>query len=506
MRITVVSWQNGSETMCEDAPGAGIRAPTDDYGEREVTHPYDPPPRSMAVAPRTKYRTALLELAHLDDAGGQLPMPYLAAQVSLSDLVDAGVPRASLYRMWETQYDFWIDLLRYLLLEHDFTQREHELPWHAAPHHRPPERERLTRPELDDILIRRVNTLQRVIMADIRILIRAASLGYRDLADVAGIRRQVEQDRLRSLAIEACRTAGAVGRTLPSADAAIDVAALHWSLGDGLSVLHHFEPSTATAVTADFGDGRADWSLLALATRAFQVGLSEPAGPDREPIKIETIHTPAGADRGWTHRQIETLDIATELFLRRAHDGAARWESEPAATAVLAHLTVARLANHARVTRRTIYNVWPTRVEMLADLLDDLLTEQRRAWLAALSDARTTTDRHMLADATLALVRLSSPDVVDPTLAFLIEPHHPAYRRSMREQIDVLMAALRQHLSIHLRTARRRPRPGITVEHLGILWMCLITGGQRLRRTDAHTTDHFGRAVEVLVEQLTEPS
>ncbi len=501
-----MTWQNGSETSREGTPTAGRPALRGDYGEREVTHSDDPHPLSMSVAPRTKYRAALLELARLHEVDAALPMPYLAAQVSLSDLVDAGVPRASLYRMWETQYDFWVDLLRYLLLEHDFTQREQELPWRATQRDRPTSRGRPSPGELDVIVARRLNLLQRVVLADIRVLIRAASLGYPDLADVQIIRRQVEAERLRSLATETCRAAAAADLTLPSVDAAIDVAALHWSIGDGLSVLHHFHPSCAAPVTVDFGHGSIEWSLLALATRAFRSGFSVPVAPGDEPIKIETAQAPTGVEPDWTERQIHTLDIATQLFLRTVRDDAARWGSVRPSTAVLAHLTVARLASYAKVTRRTIYNAWPTRSEMLADLLDDLLADRRREWLGALSQARSASGSLTLAPVTDALVRLGSPDAVDPALAFLIEPHNPAYRRSWKEQFDVLMAALRQHLGIHLRATGRRPRPGITVEHLGILWLCLINGGQRLRRTGGHTTDHFGQAADVIVEELTEPT
>ena len=69
-------------------------------------------------------------------------------------------------------------------------------------------------------------------------------------------------------------------------------------------------------------------------------------------------------------------------------------------------------------------------------------------------------------------------------LAFLPDANHPAVREVFATELDRTVAEVAEHAD-RLWPADRRPSgPGLDAEGLGILLLCLVTGSNRLLRTN----------------------
>ncbi len=450
---------------------------------------------------RDHYRAVLRRVAHSAAVNARTDAPFLASRVSFQALADhLGVTRPALYRLWDDQYEFWVDLVRHLAYEHDFSQATDDMPWRAATT-RPPPTTTTDDRSPDQLLADRINPVQDVVFDDLRVLIRAASLGYADLADVGTVRREVESSRLRQLAADIDSWLAARDRVVQAPHSALDVAAMAWCVSDGLSVLNHYLPDHCGVLArVDFGSGHADWTLLALTSRALRVGMSKPGTRRPGNHGVTGPVTVRGPELVWTPAQQEALQAATGLFIDSIVE-----PSEPNSDPrLLEHLTMARVARAAHVSRRTIYNVWPSRAHMLEDLQADLVAERHRLIAAAIATHRTWDGGLDIARATGHLVgppHLDPPS--DPGLAFLIEPGHERFRGLWQTAFLGTIDLLRDGLESYLDVTRRRPRPGITTDHIALIWGCLIAGGRRLRRTGASSTGAFGDAAEALAHELT---
>ncbi|HQZ32952.1 MAG TPA: TetR/AcrR family transcriptional regulator [Ilumatobacteraceae bacterium] len=450
----------------------------------------------LSKTPRAKYRKVLLQLAHQPLSDGLPETPYVVAGITFAELSrTAGVPRSTLYRLWETQYDFWIDLSRYIAYEIDYSQRERELPWlerRSTASRRPI----LAADQSDKEMSAQANAVQAIVMDDFRVLIRAAFIGYPDVADLGRVRRHVETSRLESLGEELSLSWIAIGGAMFTVDAETEIAATMWCIADELSVLNRFFPEACGQLFAvDFGLGEYPWSLLALVLRSLCHGSPATDQPDRTSER-EWYEIPP-PDDPWNDAQLTNLGLAMELFV----DSITSHHNTVEPPGVLDYVTVARVAAMAGVSRRTIYNVWPTRDEMMSDLLQDLLHDHATVLLAPfdVSPGPVT-----LGEITASLIGPSNAEPpAEPLLAFMIgvgnERHHSAIRRANQE----LIAQLAQQIAVWLDSVGRQPRDGIGFEQLAVIWLCLVRGGRRLRRTCPQFTATFETAVEMIMRELS---
>ncbi|MAT03580.1 MAG: hypothetical protein CL424_00820 [Acidimicrobiaceae bacterium] len=407
--------------------------------------------------------------------------------------------RPALYRRWPTQYDFWVDLTRYLAYEVDYSQPEAAMPWNAPQVAEMGARpDRLAADEVDAAMAPRLNFVHDLVCDDIRVLIRAGALGYPDVVDVGEARQLIEATRLRRLGVDIAESMTRMGRDFASPHANSDIAASMWCVADGLSVLNHFVPDLCGAQTSvDFGHGPEDWSMFGLAGRALYFGFSRPQSIDM-PTLPSQLPTSARLEQPWTNEHIAVLDAAARIFIASITDPGVIGDGPN----VLGYVTVARVAALAGVSLRTIYNVWPSRDDMMIDLLDDLLDERltiyRRAW--------KTTDRSRcrLRSATAAV--LGPPGTagsVDPLLAFKIEPGNAAYRDAITRTQRRLVSEVAAHIGQHLASNRRQPRPEVTLDHLALIWTCLTEGARRLRRTSPSVFVDVEAVAATVVHELT---
>lgn len=135
---------------------------------------------------------------------------------------------------------------------------------------------------------------------------------------------------------------------------------------------------------------------------------------------------------------------------------------------------------------------------MTSDLLEDMLGDQRQVQRAVLGSDR---DRGSMTGDLVGPSGMRGP--VDPSLAFLIELGDKTRHTTIATAYRQLAADLSGHLDKDLRSVCRSPKPGITTDGLGVLWLALVQGGRRLRRASPATNVAFARAIESIVCELT---
>jgi AcrR family transcriptional regulator len=490
-------------------------------------------PGDPSRSARARYLRIATDLAGRQQ-GGRREIPYLAARVQLADVAAAlGRARTALYRQWETQHDFWVDLTLYLAYEDDLTQRADNMPWNTAA--RALEGLRVEGDDSIELVRAFGNAGHAELDANPWLLVRAGLLGYPDVPGLADLRRQLEQRRIELLADFAGAVLAAIARTPAHGFSSADLATILWCAADAHRVRRHFVTDREELwwLRLDEGGGPADWTLWAFLSRAVLFDLSEPAAsesPSPPAARSAMAPTTDPFDR-WNDLQRQALAVATRLLLadllpaERQPSPPVEPASRPADRpwadersrdlAVLGHVTIARVAGAAGVSRRAVYDVWPTRTDMILDVLAQevavrratLLHALRRAIkghtdgadIAAITDAMVTGgpgERQRAADIVLAFI----PAAADPRVQAIIGAGHDRYLAEVGTEVERLIHA-----------AGRRLRSDVRLEQLAVLWLSIIEGGRRLRRTNpaalrpatAERPSALGAAARAVLEHAT---
>jgi len=441
--------------------------------------------------PRARYLGVVAELARRGtDAGGRQVMPYIAARVSLGNVAQAmGKSRASLYKLWPTQHDFWVDLTMYLVYQNDFSQHREEMPWRVARanHDRTP---RPPTGETVDALRVGGNIAQEVVLNDIWVIVRAALLGYPAVPGFAALRQQVEEIRLRDLAAQTNQVLDVMGHAAIKPFDAYDIAVAMWCFSDGVAIANRFLPDVAgIQLTLDDGEGSLDWGMISYASRTALIGMTAPA----DDFDVSAAALGSGPDEAswppipsidpnarWTLRQRDALAVAADTFLaslQPAHGGSEE-------LIVPEHLSVARVARAAGVSRQAIYDVWPTPTEMMLDLFHHVRSAQRANLMRAFDVAFAA--RHTppldLVERIVELAMGHADDSADPRLTFLPDAANPHVQRVFRAGHEQFVGALCDRVD-HL-LGGQPLRDGVELTHVATLWAALLEGGRRMRRTN----------------------
>jgi AcrR family transcriptional regulator len=457
-------------------------------------------PGDLPHSARARYLRIATELATRQQ-GGRNEVPYLAARVQLADIAAAvGRTRTALYRQWETQHDFWVDLTVYLAYQDDLTQTADDMPWHGAA------QALAGRRVTDDEAVELVRVFGNAGHAQLDdnpwFLVRAGLLGYPDVADLAEVRRQVEQRRIALLAAFAEEVLTSIGRTPDPPFTSDDLATILWCGADAQRVRRHFLPDHDELwwLRIDEAGGVQDWSLWAFMSRAVLFDLTRPAaaeagGVRHDPPAMTPIMDPL--DR-WNALQRQALAAATDVLLADllASPAAGGAVTHDEATAdrtgrdlgVLGHVTIARVATAAGVSRRAVYDVWPTRTDMILDVLRREVAARRAAMVDAFTRAlRAAGERIDVPSLIDALVTASTGDrapAPDIVLAFIPAASDLRVRAIIAAGHDRYLAECADRIELLMHAAGRRLRRGVEREHVALLWLILIEGGRRLRRTN----------------------
>lgn len=459
--------------------------------------------------PRSRYLfgAATLAMRRQPDRPG---LPYIGAKIKLDEVAAVlGVTRTALYRRWETQHDFWLDLSRYLVLEHDAPERRDDLPWRADPG--PPLDLRLF-PEVLEAFRISIGAMQAALYADFRILVRASLFAYDDLPGMAAARRATDQGRIRDLAHRLATVTDGLGYRFTAPLDAFGAAAALWCFADGLTVRSWRQPGlTNTTITVDDGDGPKPWSLLAYCARAL---LMEATTRGRLPADApDGTSGPAVADPdlarapAWSAGQLEALRAASDLFVERV-DPSQPTDRDHEVSA-LGQITMASVARACRVSRRAVYNVWPSSDQLRLDLLSGLLSAERRAISLRLNPTveRRLAPELRAAQLLSALVRPPSKGqlwVGHVRLAYLVDGRHPQVQVRNAAGTAGLLDEFEGAVSQLWPAADRPSGAAVDDRMLATLLSCIADGANRLIRVlpEAVSDPQPGAGLSALIDAL----
>jgi len=434
------------------------------------------PASDPAGGARARYLEVAVDLATRADRGAFGP-PLIASAVSLHEVARGlGRPRTAMYRLWETQQAFWCDLTEYLVVANDYAPADETMPWRVGV-----EAARTPREVASEVLetFRLVaNFVQDVVFDDVWVLLRAASLGYHDYPRVVALRADVEVRRINDMARTIEGIAASVERGFLGPLSAFDVAALVWAVADGLAVIHAVMPEIDDmTVPIDDGNGPQPWKLLGFACRAIidqattHVGGGHADGGHPPVVVDEPVPPPTR----WSDEQQEVLALATRIFVERFRAGGS------AEISAYGDLTIHRLAREAGVSRRAIYNVWPSVTDLRLDLLVSLLHGRARAHRDVLSRLTRPESFGSLITALLAPPPSTTVAPGHAALAFLVDLNNHAVREVFATASRGLIDETRVWIA-----ANRPPSDGgrrVPDDALAVLVIALAAGANRLRRT-----------------------
>lgn len=435
------------------------------------------------ASPTDRYLAVATALARGDSATVD-GLPHLASQISINELADAlGVTRTALYRRWPTRNDLWVDLMKYVAFQNDFSKTDDDMPWAPPPESLEPVD--LASPELLEVIRRQFNTSLDLVLNDITWVVRSAQLAYPEEGELAHARSQVEQRRLTTLAARIAIGLQRGRRRFRPAYTLYDLTAALWSLGDGLIVRAHWLPEIRDdPVIVDDGNGPLPWTLTGYAFRCMLFEMTEPIDPPgSSPLitaDLSALKDLDTAPPAWTPAQCETLTRATDMLFDRLGT-----EAPTGHYTVLPHITIDRVARATGVSRRAVYDVWPTRDAMLIDLLQSLLDAESADLAERIGRSRAAAGTHpdlaALGQAILTPRSENVPCLEQATIAYLSESRRPEIRAILLEHHQRDVAAM-VSLFATLPELDRSPIEAVTIDQLALIWLALEAGGRRLRR------------------------
>lgn len=412
-------------------------------------------------------------------------LPHLASQISVHDLADAlGVSRTALYRRWPTRHDLWADLMRYAAFQADFARADDEMPWAPPPDSFDPVD--LASPKLLEVIRTQYNNSLAEVRRDMTWVVRSAQLAYPETGELAHARSHVEQRRLTTLAARITIGLQRGRRRFHPPYTLFDLTAALWCIGDGLVVLAHWLPEVAdSGVVVDDGNGPLPWTLTGYAFRCMMFSMTEPIDPPgSSPLvtaDLSALRDLDAAAPAWTDAQRETLAAGTAMLFERLGS------RQPAGhLSVLPHITIDRIARASGVSRRAVYDVWPTRDDLLLDVLEALLAAESADLAERIERSRAAAgpepDLAALGHAILAPLQESTAGLEQAVLAYIPESRRPEVKAILLEHHRRDVAAV-VSLFADLPVFARSPVEAVTIEQLAVLWLALEAGGRRMRRS-----------------------
>lgn len=428
-------------------------------------------------ATKDRYLAVAAGLAR-EDATHEPAYAHAVSHIRLTDVAArAEIPRATLYRLWGNQHDFWRDLVLFIMTR-DL------LPAAEEDDDAPPPIERGDDASLLEHIRVAFNRAQTRLAGDPRLILRATLTGYpREPATARQILTWERSERAE-LAGRVARILDAAGRSPIAPIDTDDLAALLWMWSDGTILLASTDAAYADVrLHPDDGTaGHDGWSLTAWVARCLVCELTEPAEPD-----VASTNRPSErpAVRPRSPAKSAALAVGADMFAESIDLDAPTTVRRP--TGALGHLTLARLARAAGVSRRQIYNVWRSPQDLCRDLIQDLRAADYEDNFAHLD--RATEDALVgppAASLTLAVTeamfhaRVNAPHRpgVEPPLKQALEAHNgnPMVReenlRAVRSFEERELARIRSMMAL----SGTRMRPGLATTDLNRLMISASKG------------------------------
>lgn len=395
-----------------------------------------------------------------------------------------GIARSALYKLWDTHLDYSVDLGRYLAMQHDYARSDDELIWNGnenAPSGLGTQIEALRAV---------TNAMQNEILADVLILVRAASLGSPQDESVHDVRCTTELRRIGDLADWLSTYLHDSGATIAHPLDRFDLALGFWCLSDGFGTLGHSIPSVRSEqLMIDDGQSPRPWGLWSYGARSLILRFTQPRDTSQEPGLRPSSQSTARtrqANETWSDRQVDALAAGARLVIDQLLGSTTTVQTTEPST--FKHLTIARIARSAGVSRRAVYDVWPTKAELLTDLLRDTLgrhhTMLLRHFDRAVRDASAVSVADLLATIVDEVDIALRAEATDLTLlmAFVGE-HHPTIRTIIDSEASALIDAVADRLDRALRSLSVGLVEGVSTRYLAAMTIATIDGLRRLHQT-----------------------
>jgi AcrR family transcriptional regulator len=410
---------------------------------------------------KTDYLDTALSLANERSSG--VPYAYAVAHVDVAQVAEAaGVSRAALYRLWETQESFRADLAAYLAAQDD------------AP--------------LYELARTLLNTTQAELGADPHPLLRAGIAGYPDASSLTAVIAERERWRLARHAALVDRALRSTGRRCLPGLTPADISLVTNAVADGIALATRMTPPDLPLVVGP--DSPRPWTVLALAVCELFDGMSQPG---RQPhSETRPPAQPPRPSVDYSGRRLDYLRLAAELA-RREHS-----QAEPADSCALGYVSLDALARAEGVTRAAVRKLWPTQAAFRPDLFAHLLTRHRQSVAEAMTRAasRVTAAGSSDGEAEVktagdVLLRVGDElfEQVELTrrqvshLSFAPQFVLPSFRSYIHHHNAPLLDSIDVALTELLRAAGRRPRPGLDGRRGAVLVLAFVDGMTRVSRT-----------------------
>jgi AcrR family transcriptional regulator len=428
---------------------------------------------------------AVADQLALEDPLGEPAYGHLAGKVTLAEVASRiGCSRPTLYKRWLTQHDFRTELAARLVVPPDHWQHDsmRSLAAQLDDDH----------PDLFEACRRWSNEPVPPRLAT-RLRLRGAVTGFPLPVELA--RRRCEHERRdRALAASALEDLlRRVGRrpvgSLTVADLETNIAVLVDSATMIEQLLGPLPP-----LVVDGDEGRA-WSILGYGVRCLFTELTEPIprGASSATSSAErTLEAPVEERSRQAESSLreQALRTGEAVFFERMEAG--QIDDDPAA---LSHVTIDRLAHRAGISRRRLYDIWPSQKDLRLDVVRHQIVHASTAYVGDL-------------DTAVRYLFVERPEPPSPTLAALavceaINRHRnvgttPLYPQFslLAELNDPMLGEL--HRAAVLRSSKRQAellqalvdlldvtlRPGVGVAAVNRLLVMAAGGSNRLHAID----------------------
>lgn len=435
---------------------------------------------------KRKYLDAAVSLA-TSDTVGEPAFGHLVAHVKLSEVATRlGLSRASLYKLWSTQHDFWVDLATFVTIERD------DDPWIGSGIEGLGGALRAAGGDHTEAVRTWFDSVERRLAADPRLVLRSASLGY-PLPDELVQHRRTAERQHRAHASVALRQALVDAGCRPVASLSVDDLTLALTmLIDGSAMFSWSAPDLARQRVRLLDEPSTTWSPLAYAARCVLEELLEPGqladdvSDPPEPLPAAPV-VPA-----WTGAQLRALREGAAA-LSELIDGT-RMPTDHSADA-LGHVGIDQVARAAGVTRRHLYNLWESQSEFRADLLTYLSAKEFGEYFTDFDDAALELVLSIKdpTELTLTIAELVNTKVMaderstsDTTFAFRSQLTDPVLRDRVQDNLARAIDHQAARLTLLAELLQIEGAPGDRVGTQDLAMLLVIAGGgsERLNRID----------------------
>jgi AcrR family transcriptional regulator len=439
--------------------------------------------RSGRVSGETKlrYLQAAADLAGRLNPGHDT-FPYAVSRVTMADVAaDLGIARTTLYKLWPSKLDFWADLTRFIATAAIDPSADEVATSILQPATEAP-RVTMDRARLE------LNALQARQLVNPWVVLRTNLLGYAADERVDTLVAAANAREIDEITVQVDRTLTSLGVAPREPLTARDIAVVGFCVADGLATAGRLSPRVNAHDIALDGEPP-QWGMLAFAMRAVMRRCTRPrtdadattaaaAGPSRPSLLLNA------AER-WSPAQLAALTAGARRFATGAPPSAAVRTPGP-----LGHVTIARLARHAGVSRQSLHRIWPSQQAFVADLIPYMFEARCEQVLVTMRDAARRAlevpAAHALAATEQAVATLIR-DASRGPLAHLTSASaegDSVIRERCRVVLESLLDRFTDELSTLTRSRGASTRDGVEFLHLATIIVLTELAAARLERTN----------------------